>query len=279
MKKGILSFVFAASILSLPADSFAWGHKGHELVAEIAFHFLDSSTKSIIQKYLGNLTIEEAANWMDENRSNSYYDFQKPWHYCDVDKGMDYKPSTEKNLLTVLFSAINELKNKDKMKRKDIKNDILYIFHLMGDLHQPLHCAYTIDKGGNTVDISSDFFSSNLHSAWDTQILESQNIQMDSCLVLYDPSDTKEMETIKKINVLSWYRQSRSYLDFAYNFKNSFLDNAYITASSAIIKKQLLRGGLRLATVLHELFGSDKNNGTARIDDGYGNFFVQLWMS
>jgi hypothetical protein len=255
MKKGILTIALAASFFTIPVDSYAWGKKGHELVAEIAFHFLDSATQSVVKQYLGNLSIEEAANWMDDNRSNSYYDFQKPWHYFDLDKGMEYKPTSEKSLLTVLYSAINELKGMDKMKRKDIKERLLYIFHLMGDLHQPLHCAYTSDKGGNSVDIRSDYFSSNLHSAWDTQIIENQNIQLDDCLKLYDSLPQTEIDSIKQVNVLSWYKQSRSYLDFAYSFKNNYLDKSYIDASASIIKKQLLRGGIRLAVVLKELFG------------------------
>ena len=254
MKKTIISLTLSILLIGFSERSFAWGKKGHELVAEIAFHFLDDSTKKIVQQYLGKITIEEAATWMDENRSNSYYDFAKPWHYCDVEKGLDYIPSAEKNMITILFSAINELKNRDKMKLKDIKRDILVIFHLMGDLHQPLHCGYSSDKGGNSIDITSDVVSGNLHGVWDTQIIEARGIQLDDCLHFYDSLGYNKIDSIKKISVLSWYKQSRSYLDFVYSFKNNFLDKNYIDESEEIIKKQLLRGGLRLASVLKEVF-------------------------
>ncbi len=254
MRKGILSFILAASFYLLPNISFAWGAKGHGLVAEIAFHFLDDSTKLKVKKYLGNLTIEEAANWMDDSKSNSYYDYMRTWHYLDIDKGQHYTPSSERNIITVLYSAINELKGIDKMKKKDIKRDLLLIFHLMGDLHQPLHTGYTVDKGGNTINVTSQNFASNLHSAWDTQILESEGVTLQKCLAIYPTYSPEKIDSIKKINVLAWMNQSRSYLDFVYDYKNDFLDSTYIQKSVVIIENQLLQGGMRLASVLIEVF-------------------------
>jgi hypothetical protein len=254
MKKGTLSFILAASFYLLPNVSFAWGAKGHGLVAEIAFHFLDDSTKLKVKKYLGNLTIEEAANWMDDSKSNSYYDYMRTWHYLDIDKGQHYTPSSERNIITVLYSAINELKGIDKMKKKDIKRDLLLIFHLMGDLHQPLHTGYTIDKGGNTINVTSQNFASNLHSAWDTQILESEGVTLEKCLAVYKTYSPEKIDSVKRINVLGWMNQSRSCLDFVYDYKNDFLDATYIQKSVVIIENQLLNGGMRLASVLTETF-------------------------
>src|SRR5882672_7852319 len=135
MKKCFLSLVLAAVLLSIPGRSLAWGKTGHGLVAEIAYHFLDDSTKALVKKYINNMSIEEMASWMDENRSNSYYDYMKPWHYIDMEKGETYTGSADKNLLTILFSAIQTLKHMETMKKKDIKQDLLLIFHLVGDLH------------------------------------------------------------------------------------------------------------------------------------------------
>ena len=240
----------------LSAKSFAWGKRGHELVAEIAFRFLDDSTQQIVKKYLGNLSIEEAANWMDDERSNSYYNYMRTWHYLDMDKGEVYTPSTERNILTVLHSAIVELKNYKTMKRKDVKYRLLLIFHLIGDLHQPLHTGYAIDKGGNTIDVTSPYVGGNLHSVWDTQIIEYKNITLDSCMQTYSTLDTAQVIEIKKINELKWMYQSRSLLDTVYSFQNNFLDKSYIDSNADVIKKQLVMGGLRLASLLSSIFSS-----------------------
>jgi S1/P1 Nuclease len=256
MKKRILSILLIAIFITTSARSYAWGKRGHELVAQIAFRFLDDSTKQIVKKYLGNLSIEEAANWMDDERSNSYYNYMRTWHYLDIDKGQTYTPSSERNILTVLHSAISDLKLYKTLKKKDIKRDLLLIFHLIGDLHQPLHTGYAIDKGGNTIEVTSPNVGGNLHSVWDTQIIEFKNITLDSCMQTYAALDTLEVAEIKKINELKWMYQSRSLLDTVYSFNNNYLDQNYIDSNAIVIKKQLVMAGLRLASILSEVFNS-----------------------
>lgn len=270
MKRAALTLTLLLAAYLLPTKSFAWGAKGHALVAEIAWHFMDDSTKVKVKKYLGNLTIEEAANWMDDSRSNSFYDYMKTWHYLDIDKGIKYEPTEEKNILNVLYSAIRDLKNINDLKRKDIKRDVLLIFHLMGDLHQPLHTGYAIDKGGNTINVTSQNFASNLHSAWDTQILESEGISLEKCLAVYDTYSPAKVDSVMKINVLGWMYQSRSYLDQVYNFQNGFLDSTYVQNAVVIIENQLVQGGLRLASVLKHSFDPLPLSSVAMNDDFSG---------
>ncbi|MEP7165693.1 MAG: S1/P1 nuclease [Ferruginibacter sp.] len=258
MNKGIAAFLFIIILISGSQKSMAWGKKGHELVAQIAFQFLDDSTKKIVKGYLGNLSIEEAANWMDDERSNSYYNYMRTWHYLDIDKGEVYKASSERNIITVLHSAIVDLRLYKTIKRKETKRDLLLIFHLMGDLHQPLHTGYAIDKGGNTIEITSPAVSGNLHSVWDTQIIDAKNITLDSCLQLYATLETAEVAALREINELKWMYQSRSLLDTVYSFKDNYLDQQYIDNNARIIKKQLVIAGIRLAAVLNEVFGPAK---------------------
>ncbi len=261
MKSAHVIILMFTLLIGKVENSFAWGKTVHELVAEIAFRILDDSTQKIVKQYLGNITIEEAANWMDEQRGNSYYNFMRTWHYVDIDKGQKYVPSAERNALSVLNSAIIELRNAKEtgMSKKDIKNRILLIFHLVGDLHQPLHTGYTIDKGGNTIMVNSPFVSGNLHSIWDTQILEYKRINLDTCMNLYTSMPGDEIAEIKKINVLKWMYQSRSNLESVYSFENNFLDKNYIDKNIIIIKKQLVVAGIRLASILQEVFNPDAN--------------------
>ena len=254
--KLILIIISAICLLGNIQKTYAWGKTGHSLVAEVAFKLLDDSTQKIVMQYLGNMTIEEAANWMDNERSNSYYNFMRPWHYIDIDKGEKYTPGTERNILSVLHSAIVELRNRNTndMSRKEIKNRLLLIFHLIGDIHQPLHTGYTIDKGGNTIEITSPYVSGNLHSIWDTQILEFKGINLDSCMNFYNTLPSDEIAELKKVNELKWMYQSRSYLDKVYSFENNYMDLKYIDNNISVIKRQIVVGGIRLASVLNELF-------------------------
>jgi len=257
MNRKIITFILVI-LFMLPATNrcLAWGKTGHSLVAEIAFNFLDEPTQKIVKQYLGNLSIEEAANWMDTEKSNSYYNYMRKWHYLDIDKGEEYVPSSERNILSVLHSSIVELRGykNSGMSKKEVRYRLLLIFHLVGDLHQPLHTGYAIDKGGNTIEIKSDYVSGNLHSIWDTQILEYKKINLDTCLNYCKSMSSGDIAEIKKINELKWMYQSRSYLDKVYGFENNYMDKAYIDNNISIIKKQLVVGGLRLASILDEIF-------------------------
>jgi len=249
----ILGFLFLLS----PVQVSAWGKKGHDMVAEVAFHYLDDTTKAKVKHYLKKMTIEEAANWMDDMRTNSYYDYMRPWHYVNIGKDSTYIPSAkERDILIILNSAIAELRKKDSLKDKNVKDDLCMLFHLTGDLHQPLHVGYGIDRGGNDIDLSFKFltYHTNLHKVWDFEIIDSKNITLEDCLKQYDSFTKEEINKFEKINVMDWMKQSRSLLDSVYNFKDALIDQDYIDRNAILIEKQILIGGLRLAAVLRETF-------------------------
>ncbi len=254
MKKTLILLALITLFFVPSRKSFAWGKTGHELTGSIAWYYLDDSTRKIVKEFLGNLSFEEAANWMDDVRSNSYFSFQRTWHYVDFEKGTKYEPTHERDLMTVLHSAILEIKQYKTAKKKDTKRALLLIFHLVGDMHQPLHCGYASDRGGNDISVTSDVVSGNLHSIWDTDILTYKKINLDSCLAFYNTLDSNEIARVKKINELNWMYESRTYLDTVYGFQNNFLDVRYVDNNSEIIKKQLLFAGLRLAALFKSVF-------------------------
>lgn len=256
MKNKILSIVFVALMVCFSGPSMAWGKKGHEMVGAIAWHYLDAATKEKVKKYLGKYSFEEASTWMDESRSNSYYDYMRTWHYLDFSKGAEFKPGSEHNIITVLNSAIASAKRYDSIKKKDVQYDLLLMFHLVGDIHQPLHVGYPEDRGGNDISVRAAKFSANLHSSWDTEIIDAAGITLEDCYKLYDTYSVQEVNDMKKVNIMGWMRESRSFLDTVYGFNNNYLDKNYIDNAGVIIKKQLLLGGLRLASLLQEIFAT-----------------------
>lgn len=70
--------VFTAIMLLSISNTFAWGKTGHHLVADIAGSIMNENVKENVQKYLGNTSFEEAAEWMDEVRSQHQDDYMKP---------------------------------------------------------------------------------------------------------------------------------------------------------------------------------------------------------
>ena len=77
----------------------AWGGKGHALVAEVAFKYMDNKTKQNVLSYLNGMSIQEASVWMDEMRSDPKYDYMKPYHYVNIRKGFPIKEVEGENII------------------------------------------------------------------------------------------------------------------------------------------------------------------------------------
>lgn len=254
MKKIIL--VLGIAFTLVPRPSFAWGPEGHHIVAEIAFSKLDENTRANVMKYLGSTTIEEASVWMDDKRHDKDYDFMKPWHYINIEKGNVYVPTTDENVVNELIITLNELKHKNTLCSEQVKTDLEVLFHLIGDLHQPLHAGYGVDRGGNTIEINFMGEGSNLHWVWDSKIIENQKITLDKCLEVEKSLSPEQVSEIKKIDVVAWMNDARSYLPNVYDFTGHVLGEDYAKKNAPIIEKQLVAAGMRLAAVLEQDFGS-----------------------
>ena len=101
MKKPILLLLITLSLFT-SNNCLACGEKGHAIVAEIAFNYLDANTKKIVLQYLDGMSIEEAANWMDDIKSEKKYDYMRKLHYINADKGQNIIQTMKKTLLALL---------------------------------------------------------------------------------------------------------------------------------------------------------------------------------
>jgi len=79
--------LLAATMLLSIHNTLAWGRTGHHLIADITKSIMNETAKENVQKYLGNISFEEASVWMDEMRSDHQYDYMKPWHYINIERG------------------------------------------------------------------------------------------------------------------------------------------------------------------------------------------------
>ncbi len=237
-----------------PIDSFAWGKKGHGLVAEVAFTYLDANTKKVVLDYLDGMSIEDAANWMDQIKSDKKYDNMQPYHYVNFEKGAKVIDMHSDNIISILNLTIAELKNNKGLTKEETKTKILILFHLIGDLHQPLHVGYATDKGGNGMKIQFNDKKTNLHSLWDSGIIEYKGIKLSDCLAANTFSKRK-IRSLKSINVIRWSRESRKLLEPIYEFKGDSPSDEYVNQNVVLIESQILKGGIRLASVLESIFG------------------------
>lgn len=233
--------------------TYAWGAKGHEIVSEVAFNYLDEDTKKRVLYYLDGMTIQEAATWMDRIKKDQSFNYMKPYHYVNFQKGATVKNNPGSNIIAVLSKAIADLNNHKKWSKEEVKRRLLFIFHLIGDVHQPLHVGYASDKGGNKVQINFNGKGTNLHSFYDSGIIKYKKIKFKECL---NPTKSTKHETTKwqKIDIIQWANESRSFLPEIYNLKGHKVSEEYVDKNAVIIKSQLFKAGIRLASVLNQAF-------------------------
>lgn len=232
---------------------FAWGKKGHSIIAEAAFNYMDKNTKQNVLSYLNGMSIQDASIWMDEMRSDPKYDYMKPYHYVNIRKGFPIKEVEGDNIINTLNNTINQLNRINTLSNDEIKFNLLMLFHLVGDLHQPLHVGYGEDKGGNTVQISFFGKGTNLHSLWDSGIIDYKNLTLEEVLQL-NKYESNELSNIKSIDIPSWVQDVRGNLDAVYNFKSNKINDVYVDSNYPLIKQQILKAGIRLASVLDYYF-------------------------
>jgi hypothetical protein len=246
--KTIKILVIATAIsLICPSNLLAWGRKGHSLVAEVAFKNISPNTQKIVLKYLDGLSIEDAASWMDDQRSDKTYDYLKPLHYVNVEKGEIYNKNSTNNIITEINRVLSDFEHLSTLTDQEIKMDLYEIFHLMGDLHQPFHVGYGTDKGGNTYQIQFDGQGSNLHRLWDSEIIDAKNITLSTI------ENLALSERNKPIDLNKWFNDSRVYMDKIYPSGN-VVDENYINAGAKIIEIQLANAGVRLSNILEKYF-------------------------
>ena len=251
--------LFMLLMCYLPVRSFCWGGEGHKLIGNVAYHYLSNEVKDSIQFYLGSVSLADAGLWMDQMRKNPAYDYMKPWHYIDFNKGETYKPDTGQNVINELHKRIERLKHRNLYSKEQVALDIKILVHLCEDLHQPLHVGYPTDTGGNAVHITFQGKPTTLHWAWDNDIMLQQHINLDTCLALLSTFSKQQLMQERKTNILLWMNESRSYLPNVYDFKGDSIDVAYADKNAPIIKLRLALAGLRLSELLNELFRTKAN--------------------
>ena len=246
--------LFTILFIFLIFKTFAWGYKGHQLVAEIAKSCLKKKIIDSVQFYLGEISFEKAAVWMDEIKSDSKYDYLKPMHYINVEKDKTYVKVNDANIINELDLVISELRNKKLKSKEEIKNNLLILFHLVGDLHQPLHVGYGEDKGGNTILFTYKNNKTNLHRIWDTNIIDESKLCYADCKRLKKRVYRKEKKVGEINTSLVWMNESRLLLNTVYDYPQAGIDSVYIKKNTALVKTQIIRAGVRLAIILQSTF-------------------------
>ena len=245
-------------LLLIPFNLLGWGKTGHRVVGEIAENNLTEEVREKVRDLLDGHSLANASTWADEMRSNSKFDKYSSWHYINlpIDKEYDEIPSTANNVITQISKAIEVLNS--PLANREVKQFYLkYLIHMVGDLHQPLHTGREEDWGGNKIQVNFKGRKgaenwTNLHDLWDAGIIDDYKMS-------YTEYATKLMD-IKKLdfpqgNALEWSKESHSFVPKIYETTaGSYLSYDYVYEVLPIIDQRLYQAGIRLSTILNEIF-------------------------
>jgi len=280
MKSQVSVAVLLAS--SLPT-ALGWGSLGHETVGYIASNFVTAATKSHFQSILGDTSADylaSVATYADSFRYTTAGKFSAPFHYIDAN---DSPPSScgvdlERDCGTggCVVSAIKNYTSRVQsttLSSANVAQAAKMIVHFIGDIHQPLHDE-ALDVGGNSITVTFDGKSTNLHSVWDSSIAE-------KLIGGYALSDAKSWATtlttaiksgdyksdaagwLKGIELkdpegssMVWAKDTNAFvcssvLKGGIPSSSTDLSGAYYTAAVPVVKEQIAKAGYRLAAWLN----------------------------
>lgn len=245
--------------LLIASEAFAWGQVGHDTTCSIAENHLTKKAKKQISKVLDGQSIVYWANWLDNASHQPEYEYTKTWHYKNIEAGQqieDVPPFPTGDIITVLQDMYEKLKSHSLPKEEEALTLKMFV-HLMGDLHQPMHMGHNSDVGGNKWNIKVFNESANLHHAWDEELVEfGHRWTYTEWTNQLDRKSKKEIEAIVAGDFFSWGKETWEYSKQIYeatpiDYKISY---DYIADWTPLVEQQFLKGGLRLARLLNEIY-------------------------
>jgi len=260
MKKPIV-FLFAVIVTFA---CISWGVTGHKTVADIAFNHLTPKAKAAVADLLCTQSMADVASWADEVRNQPAYKNTAPQHFINVELGLQHdafvkevQGSPNDNVYKALQDNMAVLR--DTKSTKEQKTDALkFIIHFVGDMHQPMHVSRAEDKGGNTIQVRYDGKGTNLHSLWDSKLLEHGGLNDMQLSAQYDNISPGQIGQWQQTPVIDWawesYQISTQLYADVEKPNGHLIDEAYYKKYMPVIQQRLQQAGIRLAGLLNEVF-------------------------
>lgn len=250
--------VLLATSFTLSAS--AWGPKGHDVVASVAENHLSKRALKRIEAVLDGESMVYVANWLDNASHTPEYAYTKTWHYVNVEPSEGSYAESQRepkgDVVTAVNAIVERLKSGELTKEEE-RAELMMLIHLVGDMHCPMHAGHKSDRGGNGTQVTYFGKSKKLHSVWDSDIVESAHRwSYTEWQKQIDRLGRKQCRAIVQGTPNDWIEECVTLADDVYrnSATGANLSYDYVAQYAPVVELQLLKGGLRLAALLEEVY-------------------------
>ncbi|MBK1660181.1 S1/P1 nuclease [Paracraurococcus ruber] len=189
----------------------------------------------------------------------------REWHFVDIPfspDGLPVQGPPRSNAQVMITTARGVLAAADRTA--DARSySLVWLLHLVGDIHQPLHAAERVtarhpkgDRGGNDVPVCTETCGHRLHSVWDEAL--GRNLPLDAILAKARALPAAPAASVARMDPAAWARESHALArDVVYappvraDGQPSQLTEAYMQRAEAVAASQAALAGARLASLLN----------------------------
>jgi S1/P1 Nuclease len=292
----VATLVTAVMLLASATPAWSWGRDGHRVVARIAAKNLSQEARMKIAAILQTNAagVEEAmaraSTWPDE--IDKVQTGSREWHFID-------------GPVTALFSVaglcpqhncvIDQIENLQSRLRNNTtgftlltppspprpmtSQELAFLIHFVGDIHQPLHAATNGDRGGNCVELANPLLhpdgsqTTDLHAVWDVdevlRVFGALGKESATAAALFQRF--KNGAAVQQVTVQDWARESNALARTSVYQKLQVpnhtappgvcapgiakitVTQSYLNGNVADVERRLMQAGIRLSNLLNQI--------------------------
>ena len=262
-------------VMLLPGVASAWWDIDHKTICEEALSQLSLEVRASVVELLDR-PFPDACVWADNIKRTRPE--TRPWHYRNSFPGVETIEQTavpkDGDALSALKQQINVLTSAaPKQQRREA---LMWIGHLVGDLHQPFHVAYTEDLGGNRVYLTlpphlqrllgGQRDRINMHAIWDGLISRYFGYLSDqdpaaAARIREASNAATDWQTPPSLNPNDWANESIAILNtpaaaYLTPYRLAALTEEYLLAHAPTVITRRQLASRRLALLLTALLGA-----------------------
>ncbi len=310
MKSPCRALVICVLFLGAPLQTAAWNKAGHMVSGAIAYRELETTDAQALARVLDLLRQHPeyetrwapqlnqpfipaperdlylfmlAARWSDDVRNDEEFD-EPTWHYVNLPFKPPGQPASVEsrdpasvNILSAFAHRLDTVRRDAAAAERAVA--LGWIFHLVGDVHQPLHttCLFTTDfpegdRGGTRFYIRArpGARTIHLHKLWDDLILGTQrfrDVRNTAIELRARPEHRREaLPELAETDFDRWARLESLMLAKEYVYRSGklrgstdesrgeVLPSGYTKEAEPLAERRLVLAGYRLADLLSEIF-------------------------